>query len=182
VTGGWWRRNRWGLVALVPAAALALALPVQHAYAQYWKTEPRTPVVAGADGWVSFAGARVHLDSFAEQTKFSDDFGSPVAVPAGLSVWRAAITFRGTDPAGLAGCLLTMSDVDGATYAANAAELIDLGVGLDFASCAPDPLADKAPAQWTTVAYFVAPKTARAKGVRITLAAQLPRYAWLIAR
>jgi hypothetical protein len=179
---GWWRRNRWPLVALVPTIALALTVTTYDHYRAYWDTAPRTPVAAASDGWVSFANARIRLDDLADETKLTNDLGVQVHPPAGMAVWSAKISFQSTDPEPLYSCDLTLHDTTGQTYADNPAELTDLGINFDFASCGPDTSSGKTPTTWSTTAYFVAPASARPDGIRMTVLGKLPRYAWLTAR
>ena len=179
---GWWRRNRWPLVALAPILALALTVSTYDHYREYWNSAPRTPVTAASDGWVSFANAEFRLDALATATKLTDDLGAPVHLPAGMAIWSAKISFQSTHPDPLFGCVLMLHDTAGQTYADNPAELTDLGVNFDFASCGPDTSTGKTPTTWTTTAYFVAPTSARPDGIQVTMDGHLPRYAWLTAR
>jgi hypothetical protein len=178
VTGGWLRRNWWGLLLLAPVVALALALPVHDVYREFWDTAPRTPVTAGASGWVGFDGSDMRLTALAPDTDFTDDLGAPIKVPPAMTIWRASITFRGAHPSALLDCDLRLVDTSGTTYEVNPQELTDIGVDFDFASCAPDST-EKPPPSWTTVAYFVAPKNAHPTGVRVVIPTELPRYAEL---
>lgn len=182
VSRGWWRRNRWALAALAPILAIALTVQTYDHYREYWNPVPRTPITAASDGWVTFDGARIRLNGLVIATKLTDGFGAPLRPPAGTTVWSATISFQSAHPEPLYGCVLTLHDTAGQTFADNPAELTDLGVDFEFASCGPDTSTGATPTTWTTTAYFIAPASARPDGVRMTIDQQLPRYAWLTAK
>jgi hypothetical protein len=164
MTGGWWRRNRWGLIGLVPALGLALAVPVHDEYGAFWNAKPRDPVAATA-GWVSYDGASMHLDALTPALE--------PGLPAGLGVWRATVDFRSTSGDALEGCAVTMEDASGSTYDANPVELTDLGLDVGPVICAPD---GKPAPTWRQVLYFLAPGGVRPVAVRVVVASQLPEY------
>jgi len=176
VTGRWWRRNWWGLLALVPALALAFYAPVKDARDQYWLSKPHEPVSAAADGWVSYAGARMRLVALVPATDVKDFSGKPVSLAGGAQIWRATIAFKAPDPTKIDGCELALESSDGATFEANPSELTRADV--HYASCAPDTSA-KPGLEYQAVAYFVVPRTTRPVAVWVILATKLPRYAWL---
>ena len=179
----WWRRNRWGLLALLPALVLALWSSVADGYPLYWNAKPREPVTSPAGGWLAFAGARMRLVELAPATGLADFGGHPVALPAGARAWRARIAFDTAAPDAIAGCRLTLEDAAARTFEAGPAEL--QGARIPFASCRPDRAADAPPVSgrqaFETVAHFVLPTSALPAAVRVTVATKLPRYARLIA-
>jgi hypothetical protein len=176
---GWWRRNRWGLLALVPAIALGLAVPVHDNWAVLWDHAPRTQVGPSTDGWVGFAGAEIRLVTLAPATDLTDASGRPARFPAGVTVWQASITFRTADASRLLGCDLRMVDQAGATYQFNPAELQDADVDVPYADCSPSGDAATPPPSWTETVYFAAPSDVRPVCVRLTLEPDLPKYALL---
>jgi hypothetical protein len=174
--GGWWRRNWWGLLVLVPALALAIVRQLPDAYDMYWKTQPREPVSAAAGQWVSFAGARMRLVELAEATDVVDFDRHPFTVGHGVRIWRARIAFDTQNPEAIGGCRIEAEDGTGRTFGANPSELSRAHV--PYAGCSPDT--DKAPGPaFEIVAYFVLPPGDRPVAVRITLLTRLPRYAHL---
>jgi hypothetical protein len=177
--GGWWRRNRWGVAALVPMLALALALPVYDGYTDYWTKAPRTPVAAGSDGWVAFAKAKLRLTAINPETGLTDGAGDPVTLPADMRAWSATIRFSASNPLALGGCDVALTDTSGDTYASDPSELTDLGADVDITDCAPDSDSGSTVTSWTDVFYFVTPAGVKPAGVRVAMDAQLPRYAWL---
>jgi hypothetical protein len=174
VTGGWWRRNRWGLVALLPALLVALALQLDDVYDIYWKRQPRQPVSAGADGWVTYGEARLKLVALEPADDLRTFGGEPFPLPAGVAAWKATIAFEATKEA-IGGCKLSLEDDAGRTYAPSPDELSDART--PFASCLPDY--DPPPKSYQNEIYFATPESARPVAVRISLFPQLPRYARL---
>jgi hypothetical protein len=57
---GWWRRNVWGLVVVLPAFAAMLYGSVYDELGNWTARDPR-PVAAAADGWTDFGGVRLRL-------------------------------------------------------------------------------------------------------------------------
>jgi len=197
---GWWRRNRWGLVALLPALVAAMGVNLSSAYEMYWKSQPREPVAVGDGGWVAFAGARMRLVDLALADDLKDSYSNPVTPPEGTRVWRARIAFDAPQPEPLAGCELLLEDDAGRTYEATPRDVPR--VSLPFPSCKPDTSASKttatptpatsaptssapatiAPATVTsyeTVAYFITSSAAHPVAVRVILPERLPAYARL---
>jgi hypothetical protein len=173
---GWWRRNRWGLVFLVPALALALWPSVADGYPAYWNAKPREPVTASPGGWVDFAGARMRLVELAPATGLAGFDGKPVALPPGVKAWRARIAFdAGPGATGLAGCALKLADAAGHTYEAGPVELRKART--PFPTCTAEK--DAGP-RYETVAHFVTPPDARPVAVHLIVPTQLPRYARIV--
>ncbi len=173
---GWWRRNRWWLVALVPVLAATVALTWGDVYDKYWRNVPRAPVETGGDGSVRFAGARLRLADLGPGTGLTDYAGKPYRPPAGMQVWRATIAFDTTRPDDIAGCEIALEDTAGRVYGANPQELS--GTRARYASCIP-ATEDEGKPKFAKTAYFVTPADARPAAVRITLATQVPHYARL---
>lgn len=172
---GWWRRNRWGLLALIPMLAAAGWVHYDDVHDSYWASRPREPVAADASGWVFFAGARIRLVGLEPATDLRTFGGEPFQPPAGVAAWRATIVLQAPDQEALTGCALLLEDAAGNTYEANPRELD--GARVPFASCTADD--EPAPPSYETVAYFATPVSAQAAAVRVTVATRLPRYARL---
>jgi hypothetical protein len=170
---GWWRRNRWGLVALVPALALALGPSVKNGYERMTQTEPRRAVVAGADGWVPYAGARMRLAELTATTESTDQDGKPLSLPEGVRVWRARVFFEMSTPEGIKGCSPWLEDHDGRLFSANPIELT--GLRLSYADCGPDSGAGGP--RYEKVFHFVMPESSAPAALRVVNRVQVPRYA-----
>jgi hypothetical protein len=172
----WLRRNRWGLVALVPVLAATVSLQWGDVYDRYWRNEPRRPITAGDDGWVAFAGARMRLTDLAPGSDLEAFGGGPFQPPPGTALWRAKISFDAPKPDDLGGCAIVLADAAGRTYEANPPELSSTRAG--FASCTPS-FSEEGKTKYESTAYFVTPSATRPAGVRVTLRTQYPRYALL---
>jgi hypothetical protein len=178
----WWRRNRWGLVALLPALAAAIGPGVREGYRHHRDAQPSAPIGAGADGWVVFAGAHMRLAEITPATELRDYRGRRYTPPSSLRVWRAEIVFDGTAREALAICRLLLEDAAGRTFDAGPAEL--RGLRIPLPGCTPQPAGPDAPsrsnrADYATMAYFVTPASARPVAVRVMLTSLWPSYARL---
>jgi hypothetical protein len=168
---GWWRRNRWGLVALVPALVLALGPDLKDGYELVNRLEPRQAVTAGADGWAGLPGTRIRLVELATVTVTG--YGSrPFPLPDGVRAWRARLDFETTDPERVKGCQLSLEDRSGRLYGADPDELDGSRVRPGF--CTPED--DGTGPAYEREVYFVMPESADPAAVRIVWATQLPRY------
>lgn len=185
VRRGWWRRNRSGLLLLVPVLVVALWSPVRDTLDTYRRTGPRQPVSGAPGGWVDFAGTRMRLVSLTEDDHPGDARTGGPALPPGVRAWRAVLAFDPAASHAVDGCQLELEDTAGRRYDDNPNELSPFF--LPFASCAPDdadngegrPAPDGAPG-YRTWAYFVMPAGARPAAVRVLLATHYPRYARLL--
>jgi hypothetical protein len=181
----WWRRNVWGLVALVPAFALALGPGVKDGYDEFWKAKPHQAISATADGWVNYAGARMRLTDLVRVTDLVDFDRKPVTLPDNMQAWRARIAFQAPDDSQLGGCRILLEDRSGRTFGSEPGELSRVKVPLSgcsrdttTATSGPSPAQ---PGSFETVAYFVVPVGTQPVAVRITLLTELPSYALLTA-
>jgi hypothetical protein len=171
----WWRRNRWGLAALLPALAVALGPGVRDGLRHHRDAQASAPIGAGADGWVVFAELTPAGD-------LRDYRGRRYTPPGSLRVWRAEIVFDGAARDRLAICRLLLEDAEGRTFDPGPAEL--RGLRIPRPGCTPQPSgADTGPranpAEYATMTYFVTPASARPVAVRVMLSSALPSYARL---
>ncbi|MEN3608247.1 hypothetical protein [Plantactinospora sp. ZYX-F-223] len=171
---GWWRRNRWGLLALLPALLLALGPGVKDGYERYSRAEYLEPVGVGADGWVEFSGARIRLVELVEASSVPARGSRPVTLPEGVRVWRATVAFELSAPEALIGCLPYLEDGDGRLFSVNPPELS--GARLPVTQCVAD---DPAQRSLQAEAYFLLPRPAAPVALRIVKPTQRPRYARL---
>jgi hypothetical protein len=180
MTTGWWRRNRWGLLLLVPALVLALYSPAKDAYDRYWEGQPHQPVSAAPGGWVSYGDARMRLVALAVDTSLKDFLGEPLDLADGAQAWRATVGFDTPDSKKLIGCQLYLEAGNGDTFAASPSELANYDLPLP--GCAPDETLGASPSPsgaYQTTAYFVLPPNVRPTALRVVLSAKLPAYARL---
>jgi hypothetical protein len=180
VTGGWWRRNWWGLVALVPALVLAFYAPVKDLDDRYGSGQPRQPVGSVPGGWVEYGGARMRLVDLGRADDVKTYDGRPVTFAGGERIWRATLEFAAQDPDTIGGCELLLESSAGSTFSNDPMELDQASANVVDRGCLPDILAPPAPgAPYRADSYFVVPSTARPVAVRVMLPTKLPRYARL---
>ncbi len=123
----WWRRNRWALIALLPALALALLASSDRVSALYW-TDGLHDARHGAQGeWVEHrdgvpepGGERpitmaVRLDGVAE-TDEGWESSSMLTLPPGAHGVRVDLTLRAAPDEPLITCQLAVRDADGTRY------------------------------------------------------------------
>jgi hypothetical protein len=170
---GWWRRNLWGLLAVVPLFALAIGPSAKEGFDRFNRVEHYRPITAGADGWVDFSGVRIKLAEVTPTTDaktFGDD---PFVLQDGLTLWRVTITIEASSTNALAGCAVKLEDKEGRLYGSDPSE-VD-GARLPYPGCMPED--DKAPPPFQVVNYFVMPESATPAAVRVTRSSETPRYA-----
>jgi hypothetical protein len=172
---GWWRRNRWGLVALVPALAAMLALSAEDLYYGVYARQPRQPVPANGDGRYELRGTQIRLvglDPAADLKRYN---GSGFVAPVNVTIWRARIEFSTPGETELGGCTITLEDSAGRIFnddprdlLTGAADVVSHGCSADFN--VPDP------SRYVNAIYFALPRDARPVAVRINDVRSLPRY------
>lgn len=174
---GWWRSNWWGLLALVPAAVLALWSPTHDAYETFHRYS-HVPVNSAPGGWVTYAGAKMRVTAMGPADDLKGFDGGPAKLTGGIQAWKATIEFQTSNPDSIGGCQIFLEDNAGARYESDPAELADYDIPFS-AACMPDLLATPSPT-FQTVAYFVTPGTARAVAIQVKLPTQEPKYARLL--
>ncbi len=201
---GWWRRNRWGLAFLVPAALALLALSAEHLYAGVYKTQPRTAVAAGQDGSFELAGTRIRLVDLGPATDVKTYGGSRFEPPPHVVIWRARIEFfivvpKGPDvdlfpglhPSGapapappdpdatpesqLGACSITVQDSEGRLYDDDPYDMLLGSADTVGHGCMADfDVPD--PLHYTNSIYFALPAGAQPVAVRVSDIMSLPNY------
>jgi hypothetical protein len=170
----WLRRNRWGLLALPLAAAVALGPGIVEGWHDYRAAAPRDPV-SSVDGQnYALGDARVRLVSLvrAELKGFN---GKPLPVAGRLTTWQAklAIDNRSPAPDGSLPCQIWVEDDQGRIFGADPDELSS--GDKDIATCGrPDGVAAGSP--YERLVYFVLPAPARPVAVRVVFGDRLPDY------
>jgi hypothetical protein len=182
---GWWRRNRWGVIALVPILAIALFQPVKQLNDDYNRLTAYRPVEAASDGWARYNGARIRLVELAPLIDLKSSNGEPYSPGPGVRAWRATVAFEATDPVGMLGaCELVLEDEGGRRYKAGPFELIParLPTVASIPNCVPpkegnEPL----PTKYEILVYFIMPISAHPVALRVSVLTSLPDYARLPA-
>jgi hypothetical protein len=177
---GWWRRNLWGLIGLVPAVAALLALSAENAYYGAWSQSPRTPVAADADGRYTMQGAHIRLVDLAEASDLKTYSGAAFVPPGNVKIWRARIEFEADSEAGIGGCGVFVEAADGRLYEDDPREI--RGAAKAISSGCLIPSEAKGTTTYVNEVFFALPGDARPVAVRLTDARQLPRYVRLTPR
>ncbi|MPZ26883.1 MAG: hypothetical protein GEV12_10805 [Micromonosporaceae bacterium] len=176
---GWWRRNWWGLLALVPVLVTAVALSPNDAY-EVWRTaQPREAVGPDRDGWISYGGTRLRLAAVVPADLRDPDTEEPYQLPPGLQAWQATVTFgRLADPDNsLLGCAFLLEDEAGRRFGDHPTELggAELAGGsIGPTICRPDEPEDDT---FEAIALFLLPESTRPAALLLTASDQLPAYA-----
>lgn len=129
---GWWRRNRWGLVALPVTVVAALAASSYRVEAQWWLEKPRDLVSASQGEWVSFTSSqydrtgdvpftvRVRLDGVRPAEALFDSASSgdlALELPAGVEAVAVDLSLAAPPDVPLSTCDLVVRDAAGTEYA-----------------------------------------------------------------
>ncbi|MER7278953.1 hypothetical protein ABT369_31400 [Dactylosporangium sp. NPDC000244] len=183
MNGGWWRRNRWGLLLLVPAVAAALAGPYfrdAHVYLEN-PTEPHVPVAGAKGGWVTYAGARMRLDAVTEVESPADRSGKPADLGGGR-VWQAKVTYETADAGALAGCTVYLEDGGARRFGDRPVELSPVGLPSGGGCDRPRAAGASAPpgeGPYQRDYYFLLPAGATPAAFFVGVPTAYPSYAHL---
>lgn len=204
---GWWRRNRWGLVGVIPAILLLFALSAEYLYEKTYKGKPRNPVPAGADSSFELSGTRLRLVDLGPATDLKAYDGKAFQPPPGVAIWRARIEFfivvpkdpnedlfPGLDPlpgetkppvdpdappeTKLGGCEIVLEDTQGRLYDDDPTDLLRGARDTSSGGCMADWDAPD-PKHYVTTIYFALPPDAEPVAVRVNDLLSLPDYARL---
>ncbi|TDE01042.1 hypothetical protein [Jiangella asiatica] len=125
---GWWRRNRWGLVALPVSVAAALAAASYRVEDHWWLERPRDLVHADAGEWVAFEGSQYDRGGdvpFAVRARLTGlrpaevPFGAEdeLTLPDGVHAVAVDLELAAEPDVPLTGCELRVRDAEGTEYA-----------------------------------------------------------------
>jgi hypothetical protein len=158
---------------LVPLLVLLLVVRWQTIYWYAWQSQPRLPVNAAEQQWVTFSGAEMRLVKFEQATDLLGSGNKPLVLPAGLMAWRAVIEFDAPDQDAILGCAISLEDSQNRLYGTSPSELA-LVRGQSVVSCSK--LSDEDSSEYATTALFVTPTGVDPVAVQIRWELQLPRY------
>jgi len=168
---GFWRRNLWGFLAVAPLLAAMVAVHPEHPW-ELWAREPRSRVVADAEGWVTFGGARLRVVALPPFKPF-DRGGAPLPLPPEVRAWRVTIEIGDlADPEALLGCEWLLVDDQGRSFHDRPSEFVTASVPYASNCSLEDAVEGK------VAAHFLLPASARPVGVRLEASGLLPQYAW----
>ncbi|MBO3103566.1 hypothetical protein [Cellulomonas fengjieae] len=122
---GWWRRNRWALVALPAALVLALAASGDRVRTMWWQQDLRRPATAEGGESIQFrqrvldgvggtmpVDVQVRLDGVDDAPVLPDD----MTLPAGTRAVQVDLTLSADPDVVLTGCSLAVRDATGTRY------------------------------------------------------------------
>jgi hypothetical protein len=168
---GWWRRNVWGLILMLPLAAGLFAGNADLLYHANFLAKPRQPAPVDGTGTAVLDDFQVELESFESVREDDPDFvDRDISLPGSVQAWRAIVRFTGPEEVSL--CDVALVDESDRVYPAGPA-MIPLGAF----GCNPDDF--ESPSPYTSTFYFMLPAQARPQSLRITWDPLLPRYVQL---
>ena len=181
-TRGWWRRNLWGLVVMLPLVAALFATNADVFIERNLTLQPREPLEAPVGQVVEYADADVRLVSFTNVDPTVRVVGRDHTLPAGLVIWQSVFDVDPHDAESLVqSSRLWVEDAQGRIYSNHPTELRGVdnaGIGglspdtvgdLDAPTPAPD-------APFTSTSYYVLPAEVQPVAVRVVYEPALPRY------
>jgi hypothetical protein len=168
MTRGWWRRNLWGLILVVPMTAGLFAINADGLYEANIRLKPRDPVPVDGGGTAVLDDLRVSLESFGSVSADDPDLAEEsVTLPGSVTAWRVVVTFDGPDDQ-LSACSVGLVDERDRVYSSKS-----LGA-LGAVGCQPDEF--DAPTPYQTTFYFLLPQQTRPQALQIYWLPLLPRY------
>jgi len=174
---GWWRRNVWGLILLLPLTAGLFALNRNLIYDRNFAVEPR--LAAAVDG----TGKAV-LDDYAirlieavpvPSSELETILSGRPPLPSTARPWRVILSIAGPQESFVGDCRVELMTADDLAYLASPNELAFTGSTLSH--CYPDD--SRQPSPYVTTLYMLLPADQEPVGVRITWEPLLPRYIYL---
>jgi hypothetical protein len=174
---GFFRRNMWGLLGLLPAVAAfaVVALDRTDFYGQQLNGQPRAGVSAAPADWVSYSKAQLRLVAMAPTTDLYDTAGRPLKLAADLKTWRVVIEIQVDNQNDLAECEISLEDKLGRLFGTRAYELANLR--MPPPTCTAEDTALNA---YQVTVFFVTPADAEPVAVRVVSKAALPGFARLV--
>jgi hypothetical protein len=172
---GWWRRNRWGLIALVPALLATLALSAENLYYRVYAQQPRTPIPANANGSYELRATQIRLVDLGPATDLKQYDGSAFVAPPSVTIWRARIEFTAPTKTEIGGCTITLEDSAGRIFDDDPTDLLAGARDVVSYGCAPDFDAPDS-SRYVNSIYFALPRDGRPVAIRINDVLTLPGY------
>jgi hypothetical protein len=176
VNRGWWRRNVWGLLLVVPLAAGLFVSNAGEFYRRNYTHLPKEPVAVDGTGRAAIddrAVRVVEITSVDGPEDIERLVGFGPDLPSGVRIWRVIVALEGTDKDRVSDCEATLLDADGRAWEPDPAELHGTFKNSIF-MCWPDD--DEQPSPYLSTMYFLLPAEARPATLRIFWDDRLPRY------
>jgi hypothetical protein len=167
------RRNRIGLLALVPLLAMLVVVRWDTIYWAVWRSQPHLPITVARQQWVTFLGAQMRLAEFGKATGVLGERNRPLELPGGVTVWKAVLEFKAPDQKAIGGCEFSLEDSQKRRYGKGADELFSVR-GQSFVSCTKPE--EQKSTEYATTVLFLTPAGAEPVAVQIRWPLELPRY------
>ena len=177
----WWQRNRWALVALLPALALALVASSDRVSTYYWSADLHDARPGARGAWLEHrdrvnevSGERaitlgVRLDGV-HRTDAGWESIVPLSLPPGTRAVRVDLTLRADPDEPMRTCQLAVRDADGTRYdydwaAAGGSQPVSPcvppeapGPFPEMQGIAPDPEELERPPEWRVAPVLIVPQ------------------------
>lgn len=170
---GWWRRNRIGLIALLPLLVAVVAVRWDDFYWYMWRSQPRLPVNVAEQQWVAFSGAEMRLAEFGQAKNVLGSNNKPIALPPRVTVWQAVLEFKAPDQDAIGGCEIKLEDSENRLYGRGATELSNVR-GQSFITCTRP--SEETSSEYRTTVLFLTPDNVKPVAVQIRWVTKLPSY------
>jgi hypothetical protein len=172
---GWWRRNVWGLILVLPLLAGLFAFNAGGFYRANYTLRPMEPVPVDGTGLARLDDYAIRLIEVAPVENPVDvkgllGFGGR-PLPASVKIWRVLLSIEAPKDSFVNLCKMSLEDAEGRLYAFGPSELHG-GPVVD--GCYPDN--DDQPQPYTSTSIYLLPAESRPTAVRITWIDRLPRY------
>jgi hypothetical protein len=175
---GWWRRNLWGLLLVLPLLAGLFAFNADITYDRNYRQQTKEPVPVDGTGRAVLDDYAVRVMELAPvENELEIDqlmgFGQS-APPSTVKIWRAlvAIDAPRTDESTVFSCKSWLEDAAGRRYGMNPTEVGHAPHA--FGGCSPDN--EEQPVPYTTTVVFLLPAETRPTALVLTWLDRLPRY------
>lgn len=184
---GWWRRNRWALMALLPLGALAVVAS-SYQYVTLYKPSEFTRVVKGTGPTLKYSeNFMSNHKSYRREVALSVKSATSRPLPPkeiggkGATLWEVELQFAAKPDVPLQNCSLALVDSEGRVYATlqldytsdiidrpmNCAPTDTPGPQFDFVGDLKPAEGGVRPAKWPLTARFAMPPGRKPAYVRI---------------
>lgn len=176
---GWFRRNGWGLLLVLPLAAGLFAFNGDLIYERNYTLRPKEPVPVDGTGLATLDDYQLRvleLKPVENPIEVKDLLGfAGEPLPDTVRIWRLILTVSAAGPveeSTVSTCKLALEDAAGRRYSNDPSELP--GGSFSSSACGADD--DDQPVPYTSTSVFLLPADARPTSVIVTWDDRLPRY------
>lgn len=157
----------------MPMLAAVIAVQWDDLYWYVWRSQPHLPVNVAEQQWVGFSGAEYRLAEFGEAKNVVGLNNKPLALPAGVVVWKAVLEFKSPDKDAVGSCRISLEDSQNRLYSTSPSELSNVR-GQAFITCVKP--SDETSDNYSVTALFITPADVKPVAIQIRWVDKLPRY------